>query len=140
MNLIFGAYCNTRIPNNDVMDALSMKVLSIGNTFTFRNIANWLNYCATLNYQNMNCFNLFERVVITKIKAFELKQGEKNLKAIQTLEKELISKIKSEAKTKKISIAEAADSDLPTETLDELMEKTKVIPPTEENPLESNNF
>lgn len=58
------------------MDALSMKVLSIGNTFTFRNIANWLNYCATLNYQNMNCFNLFERVVITKIKAFEL-NGEK---------------------------------------------------------------
>ena len=70
----------------------------------------------------------------------KIKQGEKNLKAIQTLEKELISKIKSEAKTKKISIAKAADSDLPTETLDELMEKTKVIQPTEENPLESNNF
>jgi low affinity Fe/Cu permease len=81
----------------------------------------------------MNCFNLIERVLIKKLKALELREGQKNLQAIQSLEKELIAQAKKEAKNKKVSIEEAKNSEIETEVLENLMTKVKSLEPIENN-------
>ena len=99
-----------------------MKILSINN-FTFRNIANWLNYCANLNYTNLNCFNLIERVMIKKVRAFEDIENLKDIKAIQNLETEILNELKAEAQKTKSSIKDLKEKEMDPEILDKHLNK-----------------
>lgn len=103
-----------------------MQILSIAPTYTFRNIANWLNYCSVINYSNMNCFDLFERVIIKKIRESELRSGEENLKMIEQLEKGLLKQVRVQAKNKKISPEEIKNAEIDPVTLNNIFGKLNV--------------